>query len=102
MVYCYNIMLKKDDNYSRFLVSFAGRYLPYNYCLASAHANATESSSSCDHQLYKIYVPQTESDLFGPVFIEVGIVKVLSQYLGFISEKFDKALPFKIHACPSS
>ncbi|MBA0555589.1 hypothetical protein Golob_025760 [Gossypium lobatum] len=81
MVYCYNIMLKKDDNYSRFLVSFAGRYLPYDYCLASAHVNATEGSSSCDHQLYKIYVPQTESDLFGPVFIEVENQSGLSNFI---------------------
>ena len=75
---CYNITLKKDDNYVRFLVSFAGRYLPYDYCVASTHVQSKEDSLSCDHQLYKIYVPQTEPDLFGPVFIEVGIMKVLS------------------------
>ncbi|MBA0827781.1 hypothetical protein Goarm_012529, partial [Gossypium armourianum] len=65
----------------QFLVSFAGRYLPYDYCLASAHVNATEGSSSCDHQLYKIYVPQTESDLFGPVFIEVENQSGLSNFI---------------------
>ncbi|XP_052483999.1 squamosa promoter-binding-like protein 7 isoform X3 [Gossypium raimondii] len=65
----------------QFLVSFAGRYLPYDYCLASAHVNATEGSSSCDHLLYKIYVPQTESDLFGPVFIEVENQSGLSNFI---------------------
>ena len=49
IVNCYNMMLKKDDNYSRFLVSFAGRYLPYDYCVASTHDQSKEDSPSCDH-----------------------------------------------------
>ena len=47
---CYNITLKKDDNYSRFLVSFAGRYLPYDYCVASTHDQSKEDSPSRDHR----------------------------------------------------
>ncbi|XWS13986.1 hypothetical protein CRYUN_Cryun36dG0085300 [Craigia yunnanensis] len=56
----------------RFLVSFAGRYLPYDYCVASTHVQSKEDSPSCGHRLYKIFVPQTEPDLFGPAFIEEG------------------------------
>ncbi|XVF38595.1 hypothetical protein REPUB_Repub20aG0115800 [Reevesia pubescens] len=65
----------------RFLVSFAGRYLPYDYCVASSHVQSKEDSPSCDHQLYKIYVPQTEPDLFGPAFIEVENQSGLSNFI---------------------
>lgn len=58
----------------RLLVSFSGKYLKYDYCVASPH-NWTGDGISCafDSQLYKIYVPYTEPNLFGPAFIEVVI-----------------------------
>ncbi|KAE8723385.1 sugar transporter ERD6-like 16-like [Hibiscus syriacus] len=65
----------------RFLVSFAGRYLLDDYCVASTHVHGKEDSLSCDHQLFKIYVPQTEPDLFGPVFIEVENQSGLSNFI---------------------
>ncbi|GMI64115.1 SQUAMOSA PROMOTER BINDING PROTEIN-LIKE 7, squamosa promoter binding protein-like 7 [Hibiscus trionum] len=65
----------------RFLVSFAGRYLPNDYCVASTHVHGKEDSPTCDHQLFKIYVPQTEPDLFGPVFIEVDNQSGLSNFI---------------------
>ncbi|XVF28447.1 hypothetical protein REPUB_Repub15cG0029900 [Reevesia pubescens] len=64
----------------RFLVSFAGRYLPYDYCVASTHVQSKEDSPS-DHRLYKIYVPQTEPDLFGPAFIEVENQSGISNFI---------------------
>ncbi|XWS53700.1 hypothetical protein CRYUN_Cryun10bG0022800 [Craigia yunnanensis] len=65
----------------RFLVSFAGKYLQYDNCVASTHVQSEEDSPSCDHRLYKIYVPQTEPDLFGPVFIEVENQSGLSNFI---------------------
>ncbi|XVF66316.1 hypothetical protein PTKIN_Ptkin10aG0025600 [Pterospermum kingtungense] len=65
----------------RFLVSFAGRYLPYDYCVASTHVQSKEDSPSCDHQFYKIHVPQTEPDLFGPAFVEVENQSGLSNFI---------------------
>ncbi|XVE65696.1 hypothetical protein DITRI_Ditri08aG0020300 [Diplodiscus trichospermus] len=65
----------------RFLVSFAGRYLPHNYCVASTHVQSKEDSPSCVHQLYKICVPRTEPNLFGPAFIEVENQSGLSNFI---------------------
>ncbi|MBA0700432.1 hypothetical protein Goari_026750, partial [Gossypium aridum] len=65
----------------RFLVSFAGRYLPCYYRVASSLVQSKDDSPSCDHQLYKIYIPQTEPDLFGPAFIEVENQSGLSNFI---------------------
>ncbi|GMI69828.1 SQUAMOSA PROMOTER BINDING PROTEIN-LIKE 7, squamosa promoter binding protein-like 7 [Hibiscus trionum] len=65
----------------RFLVSFSGRYLPYDYRVASSHVHRKEDSPSCDHRLYKICVPQTEPDLHGPAFIEVENQYGLSNFI---------------------
>ncbi|GMI70351.1 SQUAMOSA PROMOTER BINDING PROTEIN-LIKE 7, squamosa promoter binding protein-like 7 [Hibiscus trionum] len=65
----------------RFLVSFAGRYLPYDYHVASSHVQSKVDSPSCDHGLYKIYVPPTEPDLYGPAFIEVENQSGLSNFI---------------------
>lgn len=56
------------------LVSFSGKYLKYEHCVASTH-NWTEDklSSAFNNQLYKMCVPHTETNLFGPAFTEVGI-----------------------------
>ena len=34
----------------RFLLSFVGRYLPYDYCVASTRDQSKEDSLSCDHR----------------------------------------------------
>ncbi|KAE8732461.1 Squamosa promoter-binding-like protein 8 [Hibiscus syriacus] len=65
----------------QFLVSFAGRYLPNDYHVVSSHVHSKEGSPSCDHQLYKIYVPQTEPNLYGPAFIEVENQYGLSNFI---------------------
>ncbi|KAL4385911.1 hypothetical protein GQ457_09G022880 [Hibiscus cannabinus] len=65
----------------RFLVSFAGRYLPYDYHVAPSPVCSKEDSPSCDHRLYKICVPQTEPDLHGPAFIEVENQYGLSNFI---------------------
>ncbi|XP_022721858.1 squamosa promoter-binding-like protein 7 [Durio zibethinus] len=65
----------------RFLVSFAGKYLPYDYCVATTHVQSKEDSPSCGHRLYKIYVPQTDPNLFGPAFIEVENQSGLSNFI---------------------
>ncbi|KAK3011371.1 hypothetical protein RJ639_012080 [Escallonia herrerae] len=66
----------------RFLVSFAGKYLRYEVCVPSP-CNKTEEdpASSIDHQLYKIQVPHTEQNLFGPAFVEVENESGLSNFV---------------------
>ena len=60
--------------HGRLLVSFSGKYLKYKYCVASPHNWAGDGiSCAFDSQLYKICVPLTESNIFGPAFIEVDI-----------------------------
>ncbi|XP_039048807.1 squamosa promoter-binding-like protein 7 isoform X2 [Hibiscus syriacus] len=66
---------------SQILVSFAGRYLPYDYHVASSNVHSKEDYPSCDHQLYKIYAPQTEPDIYGPAFIEVENQYGLSNFI---------------------
>ncbi|KAI9195106.1 hypothetical protein LWI28_011737 [Acer negundo] len=65
----------------RFLISFAGKYLPYEFRIASPHSQNEGGPLTYDHQLYKIYVPQTESNLFGPAFIEVENESGLSNFI---------------------
>ncbi|KAL5852517.1 hypothetical protein ACOSQ3_007635 [Xanthoceras sorbifolium] len=65
----------------RFLISFAGKYLPYDFCIASPHFQSEGGPHTFDHQLYKIYVPHTEPNLFGPAFIEVENESGLSNFL---------------------
>lgn len=61
-------------------MSFGGKYLACESCLAipqknrSAHAIDSESTNSCDHEMFKIYIPGTDLNLFGPAFIEVSIL----------------------------
>lgn len=65
--------LIKDHYGVRFLVSFSGKYLAYNYNPESSHSQIEGDSTAgnLDHQLYKIHVPHTEANSFGPAFIEV-------------------------------
>ncbi|XP_058077484.1 squamosa promoter-binding-like protein 7 [Magnolia sinica] len=72
----------------KFLVSFAGRYLAYDSCISipqgktrSCHDGKEDSTHSSDHELFKIYIPSTESNLFGPVFIEVENESGLSNFI---------------------
>ncbi|XP_054805595.1 squamosa promoter-binding-like protein 7 [Prosopis cineraria] len=66
----------------RLLVSFSGKYLKYEYCVASPHNWAGDGiSCAFDSQLYKIYVPHTEPNIFGPAFIEVENESGLSNFI---------------------
>ncbi|KAJ9154425.1 hypothetical protein P3X46_027759 [Hevea brasiliensis] len=64
----------------RLLVSFAGKYLAYDYCIVLPH-DRTEGCSSLDHQLCKIFIPHVEPNLFGPAFIEVENERGLSNFI---------------------
>eukprot|EP00268_Persea_americana_P017010 TRINITY_DN18123_c1_g2_i2.p1 TRINITY_DN18123_c1_g2~~TRINITY_DN18123_c1_g2_i2.p1 ORF type:complete len:475 (-),score=90.44 TRINITY_DN18123_c1_g2_i2:534-1958(-) len=71
----------------RLLMSFGGKYLACESCLAipqknrSAHAIDSESTNSCDHEMFKIYIPGTDLNLFGPAFIEVENESGLSNFI---------------------
>uniref|UniRef100_A0A2P2LXF6 SBP-type domain-containing protein n=1 Tax=Rhizophora mucronata TaxID=61149 RepID=A0A2P2LXF6_RHIMU len=64
----------------RFLVSFGGKYLTCDYCVALPFAQV-EGGSSLDHQLYKIHIRHSEPNLVGPAFIEVENESGLSNFL---------------------
>ncbi|XP_065863505.1 squamosa promoter-binding-like protein 7 [Euphorbia lathyris] len=64
----------------RLLVSFSGKYLAYDYCVALPHGR-TEGCSDPDHQLCKISIPHVEPNLFGPAFIEVENESGLSNFI---------------------
>ncbi|KAG8636650.1 hypothetical protein MANES_15G019100v8 [Manihot esculenta] len=64
----------------RLLVSFAGKYLAYDHCVALPHGH-TEECSRLDHQLCKIFIPNVEPNLFGPAFIEVENESGLSNFV---------------------
>ncbi|PIN10142.1 hypothetical protein CDL12_17269 [Handroanthus impetiginosus] len=64
----------------RFLVSFAGRYLAYNICVSSLCCKKGDSNGF-DHQLVKISIPQTDTNLFGPAFVEVENQSGLSNFI---------------------
>ncbi|URD76401.1 Squamosa promoter-binding-like protein [Musa troglodytarum] len=62
----------------RFLVSFAGKYLELSSCLAISHGvtkpcNINDTDHICDdeHEMFQINIPQTDSDVFGPAFLEL-------------------------------
>ncbi|KAM2656994.1 hypothetical protein EV1_012418 [Malus domestica] len=66
----------------RFLVSFSGKYLAYNYSPPSSHSRIEgDTASNLDHQLCKIQVPQTDADCFGPAFIEIENESGLSNFM---------------------
>lgn len=66
----------------RFLVSFSGKYLAYNYYPESSPSQIEgDTATNLDHQLYKIRVPQTEANRFGPAFIEIENESGLSNFL---------------------
>lgn len=68
-------MLDKINFCCRLLISFGGKYLPYNYHFASSHSKIEGDPLTFEHQLCKICVPHTEPDIFGPAFIEVNMLE---------------------------
>lgn len=72
----------------RFLVSFAGRYLAYDDCVAILYertglCNDTDEDNDkqCEHQMYKICVTTTDPTLSGPAFVEVESEFGLSNFI---------------------
>uniref|UniRef100_A0A2P2LXG1 Squamosa promoter-binding-like protein 7 isoform X2 n=1 Tax=Rhizophora mucronata TaxID=61149 RepID=A0A2P2LXG1_RHIMU len=75
-----DVKCNEDLNDGRFLVSFGGKYLTCDYCVALPFAQV-EGGSSLDHQLYKIHIRHSEPNLVGPAFIEVENESGLSNFL---------------------
>lgn len=73
----------KDGHDYRFLISFAGKYLPHDYCIASPLGESEGESLTLEYQFYKINVPHIEANLFGPAFIEVSISIINSLFIFF-------------------
>ncbi|CAH9071808.1 unnamed protein product [Cuscuta epithymum] len=101
----------------RFLVSFSGKYLANDFCVTPC-CKIERDSSSLDHQLMKVSVPQINADLYGPAFIEVENESGLSNFVPVlvaskdicadmerILEVFNKPLPPEgagiVSSCPS-
>lgn len=83
----------------RFLISFAGKYLAYDYCFPSLCGESGDTEgvpASFDHQLLKICVPHTEPDLFGPAFIEVENESGLSNFIPILIGSKDICSEMKI------
>ncbi|KAI5572600.1 hypothetical protein BDE02_10G023000 [Populus trichocarpa] len=64
----------------RFLVSFAGKYLAHDFCVALPQVH-TKGGSGLHHQLYKILTHCIEPNLLGPLFIEVENESGLSNFI---------------------
>ncbi|KAA8548538.1 hypothetical protein F0562_000195 [Nyssa sinensis] len=66
----------------RFLISFSGKYLAYDYCVPLQYGKSGgDTACGFDHQLYKICIPHTEPDIFGPAFAEVENQCGLSNFI---------------------
>ncbi|GAA0186432.1 hypothetical protein LIER_33720 [Lithospermum erythrorhizon] len=65
----------------RFLFSFSGKYLACKGCVSSFHNEIIDSSKSVDHQVVKVCVTETASDVLGPAFIEVENEFGLSNFI---------------------
>lgn len=81
----------------RFLVSFAGKYLANKYYVSFPEYK-TEGDPACsfEHQLYNIYVPHTEPDLFGPAFVEIENEAGLSNFIPILIGDKDICSEMKI------
>ncbi|KAK6930089.1 SBP domain, partial [Dillenia turbinata] len=80
----------------QFLISFAGKYLACDYRLAFQHVKFDANGAGrFDQQFYKICVPHTEPDLFGPAFIEVENESGLSNFIPVLIG--DKEVCFEIN-----
>ncbi|KAJ4967665.1 hypothetical protein NE237_014366 [Protea cynaroides] len=95
----------------QFLVSFAGKYLAHDCCVAILHGKS--EAHSCDHQMYKIKIPQTEPAYLGPAFIEVENESGLSNFIPIlfgdtetcsemqiVQQRFEESLRSKRHELP--
>ncbi|XP_052208013.1 squamosa promoter-binding-like protein 7 isoform X1 [Diospyros lotus] len=65
----------------RFLVSFAGKYLEYDYSVLPLYGEMEGVTASLNHQLLKICIPHTETNLFGPAFVEVENESGISNFI---------------------
>ncbi|XP_022955823.1 squamosa promoter-binding-like protein 7 [Cucurbita moschata] len=66
----------------RSLVSFAGKYLSHDHSFVLSHCQKEgDDAKWSDHQLFKIYIPHTDHDLFGPAFVEVENHSGLSNFI---------------------
>ncbi|XP_010914362.1 squamosa promoter-binding-like protein 9 isoform X3 [Elaeis guineensis] len=77
-----------DQPKFRFLVSFAGKYLSLESCHAMCHKKISECSgngvgsiSSTEHEVFRINITQTDSEIFGPAFIEVENESGISNFV---------------------
>ncbi|KAK3440967.1 hypothetical protein EUGRSUZ_B01228 [Eucalyptus grandis] len=66
----------------RFLISFAGKYLPCDNGAASSYCGSERGINyNSGHQLYKMHIPCTELNQFGPAFVEVENQSGLSNFI---------------------
>ncbi|KAF3774349.1 Squamosa promoter-binding-like protein 9 [Nymphaea thermarum] len=63
----------------RFLISFSGRYLRYECCEAFSVAKSAckyemdgDDGEEQNYQIFKVRIPETDTGLYGPAFIEVS------------------------------
>ncbi|XP_052190238.1 squamosa promoter-binding-like protein 7 isoform X2 [Diospyros lotus] len=80
----------------RFLVSFAGKYMAYDYCVPTLSGDTERVTANFNHQLLKIHIPHTEPDLFGPAFIEVENESGLSNFIPILIGDKDICSEMKI------
>ncbi|KAL9671183.1 hypothetical protein QQ045_008749 [Rhodiola kirilowii] len=65
----------------RFLVSFQEKYVASEVSLLLSPGQSETKSCSFNHKKYSIYAPLTDSNVFGPAFIEVENQFGLSNYI---------------------
>ncbi|XP_022953236.1 squamosa promoter-binding-like protein 7 [Cucurbita moschata] len=90
----------------RSLVSFDGKYLAHVQSFVIPHCQKEGDTKQSNHQVFKICIPHTEDDLFGPAFVEVENQSGLSNFIPIligdsetcsemktIQERLDMSLP---------
>ena len=66
------IIYAEESTYAhRSLVSFDGKYLAHVQSFVIPHCQKEGDTKQSNHQVFKICIPHTEHDLFGPAFVEV-------------------------------
>ncbi|CAN6451174.1 unnamed protein product [Victoria cruziana] len=72
----------------RFLISFSGRYLRYECCQVFSVAKSAckyemngDDGEDQNYEIFKVRIPQTETGLYGPAFIEVENESGLSNFI---------------------
>ncbi|CAN8244075.1 unnamed protein product [Cochlearia groenlandica] len=66
----------------RFLISFSGKYLPHKYSVVPAPGQ--DGKRSCNNKFYKIYIVNSDPNLFVPAFVEVENESGLSNFIPLI------------------